>query len=258
MPLLFRRVLASLLLISAPLAAGSAVPALWGPAAGVRLAAAAGRAHRQAGALVLHAYALQAPVGERGGGHGHPLLSRRGTVELQPAGNTLVIRDTLRRSPASWRRCANFDHPARPWCWSCCIVRASRTAVSPPMQRSDLPEEMTRRLRCLLPYDIYEVQAQAQLAPQEGQAVTIRWAGLPGELPSRQREAAAAGEALRLPGHPPGRRRARPRPALIHTNLNLWLGQTISLGLARERDQPGSVDDGVDPAPRRGPPRGAG
>ena len=43
--------------------------------------------------------------------------------------------------------------------------------MSPPVSDSDLPRQLTRRLRDLLPYEIYEMEAQAQLATLEGQAV---------------------------------------------------------------------------------------
>src|SRR4028118_1131009 len=64
--------------------------------------------------LVLHAFALKhRPAGEALA-LVSPLLSDRGTVELQPRSNTLVIRDTL----ASLRKIVPtlraYDHPARP------------------------------------------------------------------------------------------------------------------------------------------------
>ena len=43
-----------------------------------------------------------------------PLLSPRGTVELQPAGNTLVSATPWRRSARIVPVLRDFDHPARP------------------------------------------------------------------------------------------------------------------------------------------------
>ena len=100
-----------------------------------------------------------------------PLLTGRGTLELQPGGNTLVIRDTAAALARIVPALHAFDHPAQPLKVEILIVRASRAVVSPQVSRSDLPESLTRRLRELLPYEIYEMQAQANLASQEGQAV---------------------------------------------------------------------------------------
>ena len=58
-----------------------------------------------------------------------------------------------------------------------CPPRAGKAGQGEPQPgvaagaASDLPDALTRQLRQLLPYDIYELQAQAQLSSQEGQAV---------------------------------------------------------------------------------------
>jgi hypothetical protein len=159
-----------------------------------------------------------------------PLLSQRGTVELQPATNTIVIRD----SPAALGRIIPvlraYDHPSRPLNLDIYIVRAIR---SPGVVRSDLPEALTRRMRALLPYDVYEVEAQAQLASREGQAVTYALGGeyevsfRLGTLVDRQRIRLSNFRVLHRTEE---RRQGSP---LIHTNLLLTLEQTTSFGLAR-------------------------
>lgn len=101
-----------------------------------------------------------------------PMLSPKGTVELQPAGNTLVIRDVQKAVDRIAAVLRAFDHPVRALRLDVVVVRASRApAVSPQYQHSDLPEELTRQLRGLLAYDIFEVQARAHLAGAEGQWV---------------------------------------------------------------------------------------
>jgi hypothetical protein len=162
----------------------------------------------------------------------YPLLSSKGTVELQPGGNTLVVRDTeeaLRRIVPVLK---GFDHPGRPLRLEVYVVRASRAAVSPQVQHSDLPEALTKRLRELLAYDVYEVQAQAQLAGAEGQKVIYelgpeyRMSFRFGTILEDQRVKLSGFQILR-------RAEGRPATSLLQTNMSLWLDQTTSLGLAK-------------------------
>ncbi|HTQ79643.1 MAG TPA: secretin N-terminal domain-containing protein [Thermoanaerobaculia bacterium] len=182
--------------------------------------------------LVLHAYTLKHQRASDALSLIHPLLSERGTVELQPGDNTLVIRD----NPGALSRILpvlrSFDHPPRPLRVEIMIVRASRSTVSPPMNHSDLPEDLTRRLRKILLYDNYDLEAQALLQPVEGESVTY-------EIGESYQVAFRLGTLLpdhrvRLADFEIGRRLPRRvTQELLHTNLNLWLDQTMSLGLAK-------------------------
>jgi len=181
----------------------------------------------------LHAFALKYRRAGEAVALVSPLLSRDGTVELQPGSNTLVIRDTAAALSRIVPVLRSFDHPARPLTLELYIVRASRSEVSPAVPRSDLPDPLTQRLRSLLTYDIYEVQAQAQLASFEGQAVTYALADdykvsfRLGTLFGDQRVKLSDFRIVRRTD------KRSPGAALIHTNLNLRLDQTLSLGLAR-------------------------
>ncbi|HVR99446.1 MAG TPA: secretin N-terminal domain-containing protein [Thermoanaerobaculia bacterium] len=181
--------------------------------------------------LSLHAFTLKHQPAAEAMALVHPLLSKRGTVELQPGGNTLVVRDT----PASLRRIVpvlrEFDHPARPFQLEVFIVKASRAIVSPPVKRSDLPEELTQRLRQLLTYDTYEMQAQANLSTYEGQAVTYGM-GSNFEVSFRL-GTLVQGRRLKLNNFRVLRRTDGKAAPLIHTTLNLWLDQPMGLGLAK-------------------------
>jgi hypothetical protein len=162
----------------------------------------------------------------------YPLLSPRGTIELQPGGNTVVIRDTAETVRRIVPVLKGFDHPARPLRLEVYVVRASRAMVSPQVQRSDLPEELTRNLRGLLAYDVYEVQAQAQLAGIEGQSVVYELG--PEYKVSFRFGTLMEGQPVKLSGfqitrHPEG----RPAAVLMRTNLNLMIDNTTSLGLAK-------------------------
>lgn len=160
-----------------------------------------------------------------------PLLSPRGAVELQPAGNTLVIRDV----PAAINRIMpalrNFDRPPRPLRLEVFVVRASKAVVSPQMHSSDLPEALTQRLSDLLGYHVFEKQAQAQLSGVEGQSVVYELGEYKvsfrfGTLQESQRTKLLNFRISR-------RGDGRPEATLLHAHLNLWLDQPLSLGLAK-------------------------
>jgi hypothetical protein len=185
--------------------------------------------------LVLHAYMLKHQRASDAIPLVHPLLSDRGTVELQPADNTLVIRDTPGALSRILPVLRSFDHAPRPLRVEIMIVRASKSNVSPPMNHSDLPEELTRRLRKILLYDNYDMEAQAQLQPVEGESLTYEIGEgyvvafrLGTVLPDRRVRLADFEIGRRLP--------RRGSQELLHTNLNLWLDQTMSLGLAKSEE----------------------
>jgi hypothetical protein len=205
--------------------------ALLAPACAVAQAPAATPAQASPGTdLVLHAYTMRYRQASDAISLVFPLLSQRGTVELQPATNTLVIRDSQAALGRIIPVLRSYDHPSRPLNLDIYIVRAIR---SPGVVRSDLPEALTRRMRALLPYDIYEVEAQAQLASREGQAVTYALGGeyevsfRLGTLVDRQRVRLSNFRVLKRTEE---RRAGSP---LIHTNLLLTVEQTTSFGLAR-------------------------
>jgi hypothetical protein len=215
-----RRITVSLLLLSSLAVACAAQPAPGGAAD-----------------LVLHAYTLKHRKASEALPLVSPLLSPRGTVELQPGSNTLVLRDTMASLGRIVPVLRAYDHPARPLTLEIYIVRAARTSA--PELRSDLSEELTRRLSALLPYNVYEVRAQALLGSLEGQAVTYALSGVY-EVSFRVGTVQAPGR-VKLSDFRISRRNSRsgPQPQLlIHTNLSLQLDQTTSLGLARSEMSP--------------------
>jgi hypothetical protein len=167
----------------------------------------------------------------------YPLLSSKGTVELQPSGNTLVIRDVLSAVQKIMPALRAYDHPARALRLELYVVKASRATVSPQVQRSDLPEELTKRLRGLFAYDNFQKQAQAQLAGTEGQwvvyelgteyKVSFRFGSL---TEDRQVKLSSFRIARREEG--------RPESVLLHANLMLPIDHTTSLGIANSESSP--------------------
>lgn len=186
--------------------------------------------------LVMHAYTLKHQRASDAYQLVYPLLTSRGSVELPKGGNTLVIRDTLAALSRIVPVLQSFDHPARPLRLDVYIVKASRTVVSPPVRRSDLPEALTRNLRQVLNYDVYEVAAQAQLWAMEGQSVVY---ALGDEFEVRFRFGTLLeGQRIKLSNFRISRKSEGRTKGLIHTNLNLRVEQTVNLGLAMSEKSP--------------------
>ena len=141
-----------------------------------------------------------------------------------------------------------FDHPARPTCgWRCIVVRASRPRCRRQVQRSDLPEQLTQRLRDLLAYDAFEMQAQAQLAGVEGQSVVYELG--PEYKVSFRFGTLSNDQRVKLSNFRISRRvEGRPELDLLQANLTLWADQTTSLGLANSEASPRGADAGADAA----------
>lgn len=168
----------------------------------------------------------------------YPLLSPKGTVELQPGGNTLVIRDTQGAVQKIMPALRAYDHPARSLRLEVYLVRASRSLVSPQVQRSDLPEGLTKRLRDMLNYDNFEIQAQAQLAGAEGQWVVYelgadyRMSFRFGNLTQDRRVKLSNLRVVR-------REEGRPESVLLHDgNMTLPFDHTTSLGFTHDESSP--------------------
>jgi len=213
----WRRPLASLLSILVVLAVASALSAqTQGPAPGE---------------VVLRAYTFKYQRAGEALALVYPLLSPRGTVEFQPQANTLVIRDTQAAVRRVMPVLRDFDRPAKPLRLEVIVVRASRSPVSPPVRRSDLPEQLTQRLHNLLAFDVFERQAGAQLAGVENQwvvyevgpeyRVSFRFGTLRGQ------------ERVKLSNFRIARRaEGRPEATLLQANLSLVPEKTTSVGLA--------------------------
>lgn len=190
---------------------------------------------RKEGELVLHAFTLRHRAAAEAFQIVLPMLSKRGTVELQPATNTLVIRDTPAALGQIIPALRRYDRPSRPLSLDVYIVRATRSTVSGAPDQSDLPEALTKRLRALLPYDNYHSQAQARLSSREGEAVTY---ALGGEYEVSFRLGTIVQGQVRLSDFRIARvaEQRRTGMSLFQATLILPLDQTTSFVLARNED----------------------
>jgi hypothetical protein len=167
----------------------------------------------------------------------YPLLSSKGTVELQPSGNTLVIRDTVTAVQKIMPALRAYDHPSRSLRLEIYVVKASRSTVSPQVQRSDLPEDLTKRLRGMFAYDSFQKQAQAQLAGAEGQWVVYELG--PDYKVSFRFGSLSEDRQVKLSSFRIARREeGKAEAVLLHANLMLPIDHTTSLGIASSESSP--------------------
>ncbi len=157
------------------------------------------------------------------------LLTARGTVELQPSENTLVIRDTAAAVKAIVARLRDFDRPPRPIRLEIQIVRAGEPPESPSSPR--LAPELERRLRELLRFETFRLLAQAGLEMHEGEPIAYEF-GSDYQVRFEPGTLAEDGQ-LRLRDFIVARGTAEEATPLIHTNLNLALARPMVLGLAQ-------------------------
>jgi hypothetical protein len=191
--------------------------------------------------LRLHAFTLRHQPASEAMAVIVPLLSRRGTVELQPATNTLLVRDTLSAVTRVAAAVQAFDHPARPIRLELQLVEASQVgAGSGRIHAPSLAPDVTTRLRKLFPYyGTYAPVAGADFDSFEGEEVVYDLAGRfriafrLGTLADGKRLRVSSFRIWRLPEDGEG--------DLLHTNLSLPLGQTMILALAREEAAPRSL-----------------
>lgn len=188
-------------------------------------------------ALELQAYTLAYQSAEGAVQLVLPLLSEAGTVELRPGSNTLVVRDVSERLVEVRRVVSDYDHPSSPLRFEIQIVRAG--AEEPASEGGQaLAPALATRLKELLRYDSYRLLAGTDLAVREGEQVSYRFGdefGVGfrlGTLLADGRVKLHGFRILRDLGDDAAQDGFGERQ-LIHTNLNLWLGKPMILGLAK-------------------------
>lgn len=159
------------------------------------------------------------------------LLSGRGTVELQPQDNSLVLRDTRAIVRRAMARLRDYDQPLRRVRIEIQIVQAGGGSPAGPPEGPRLSAELVRRLRELLRFESFVLVAQAGLEMREGEQVAYQFGGdyrVEFEL-----GVLTSSRQLRLGDFIVGRGPANEAQQLIHTNLNLMLERPMVLGLAQ-------------------------
>lgn len=159
-----------------------------------------------------------------------PLLSNRGTLELQPEGNTLVVRDTLAALGRIVPTLRGYDRAPQGLRVRVLIVRAFTRPVTGEHGGRSLPDWLEERLRALLRWDHYQVVADAGLDTREGQELAHEVGELYGV--SFRMGTLLQDERVKLHDFRIWRSGAGDGEALLEATLNLWLDKPKVLGLA--------------------------
>lgn len=179
------------------------------------------------------------------------MLTGRGTLEEQPRGNTLVVRDTPQVVSKVAAVLADFDQPLRDVRLDIKIVRAgpkTRSVVSPPVPVTGedyvatLPPEQLAKLQKLLRYEEYRVLAEAGVTSRESESVTYT---LGDDYDVSFKLGAVVGDRkIRLEGFRVEKRIASTNKArqlkpkeLYHATFNLWLDRPFMLVLTQDESR---------------------
>lgn len=183
--------------------------------------------------LALHAYTLRYRQVEDAELLVRRMLSPVGSVQVQAERDTVVVRDTA----ASLARIApalrDFDRPLRPLQLEMMVVRALRSTGT-PLPPTTVPKDLADRLSKLLSYDVYQLVARADLPTQENEDVTYE-VGAGYSVRFQVGEVLAGGQ-VKLRDFRLFQRGGR--EPMIRTHLNLFLGKTYTLGLAKSEESP--------------------
>ncbi|MCP3961030.1 MAG: hypothetical protein GY719_24560 [bacterium] len=203
--------------------------------------------------IEVHAYTLKHQQVHEALNLVRPLLTARGSVEVQPGGNTLVVRETPAVLSRVSRLLEGFDHPPEDLRFDIRIIQAGpkRTGISPPEPGSqagggatdELPEELASRLREILRYDDYRVLAQAGVTSKEGQ--DVKYSLGQSYSVSFRSGTVMAGRRLKLEGfrivkqvkNPANKGRQLEPRELFHATLNLWIDRPLSLVLSQDESR---------------------
>lgn len=185
--------------------------------------------------IVLHVYTLRHQTAGDALGLIKPLLSPRGTVELRPGANTLVLRDTAEAIARILPVLVGYDHPSRPVDVELWMVRASgKSAVSPPLPQSrpsSVPPDLLKALAEHLPYEHYGLLGSSKVRGVEGEKMTFQVAGdyavrfRLGTIVAEQRLRLNDFEVLLMPD-------TGEAVPLLRSQLNLWLGRSMVFALS--------------------------
>lgn len=187
--------------------------------------------------LRLHAFTLEHQKAAEALPIVQPLLSPRGTVELQAATNTLVVRDSLAALSKATAVLRSFDHPARPVAFDVQFVHAGRSGISPEPPTGALDPQLVARLERLFRYQGYRSLARARLDTREGEEVVYDIAG--GYRVSFKLGIMVSDRRIKLSAFRIARRAGEGAESeLIHTAVNLWRDQPLVLALSRDEGSP--------------------
>lgn len=170
-----------------------------------------------------------------------PLLSPHGTVEEQPATNTLVIRDVRSSILRIVPLLETFDHPPQDLRFDIQLIRAGPKRQDG--RSEELSEETVERLKGFLRYDDYRVLAKAGLTTREGEEVTYTLGDTYsvnfrlGTVLAGRRVSLKDFRILQEVKNPSVKGRRLPPEELYNATLNLWVDRPFHLVLGHDESR---------------------
>jgi hypothetical protein len=167
-------------------------------------------------------------------------LSPRGTVEVQPSANTIVVRDIPSILERVKVEITEFDQPPFSVRLEMRVVKAGpKAVVSPPLpEGSELPPAILAKLQSLLRYESYRVLAEASVSSLEGEAVDYSLGpeySVSFTLGSVLAERRLHMEDFRIVERlSSDKGRGLDPKQLFHADLNLWMDRPFTLVLTRD------------------------
>lgn len=131
--------------------------------------AAAANAQQEAETQIRHAFTLQNQRADDALEWMQSEMSSYGTIELQRATNTLVLRDASSVIEHLLALLRDFDHPRRQIEFEIYILEASRRGSGDP--RSELPAQLTDELGNWLAFTSYRLLGEGRFDAMEGEDV---------------------------------------------------------------------------------------
>lgn len=167
-------------------------------------------------------------------------LSPRGTVEVQPSANTLVVRDIGSILERIKPTLVEFDQPPAKLRLELRVVKAEpKSVVSPPASGgTELPAQILDKLESLFRYDTYRVVAEAAVSSLEGESVDYSLGpdySVSFKLGSLMAQRRLHMEDFRIVERlSSDKGRGLDPKQLFHADLNLWIDRPFTLVLTRD------------------------
>jgi hypothetical protein len=159
-----------------------------------------------------------------------PLMSADGSMQIQPAANSLIVTD----APENMKRIAaalkQFDLPAQPFKLTVRLVSARRGNAGENRVDADLSDVSSKL--ALLRYNVLERLGNAEVTGKEGEPGIVDLGQHRADF--RFGEYDPASDSLKLSDFRLSRLEGDQLNPMMKTTLNLKLGQTVIIGVTKD------------------------
>ena len=159
------------------------------------------------------------------------LVSREGSMSIQPSTNSLVVTDQAENMKSIVAALAQFDTPAQPFRLSVRLVSAGRAAEG---QEANVPEELrdVAPKLALLRYNMLNSIGGAEVTGKEGEPGLLDLNGYRAKFKFGEYDPAS--DSIQLSDFELSRLEGDQLAPMMKTTLNLRLGQTVVIGATRQ------------------------